>query len=87
MKQMVRASLNPELYDWTAGTEWEGKKSQLARQIVMKRQSALDANSVQEWKTYRSWARNIQQTFSNVFDSITDLEEWALRKIQYRNAY
>lgn len=85
MKRMIRANLNPELLDWTAGTEWEGRKSQLARQIVMKRQQALDSNSIQEWKEYRSWARSIQEMFSNVFDDVRELEEWALTKIQYRN--
>lgn len=86
MKRMIRANLNPELIDWTAGSEWEGKKSQLARQIVMRRQQALDSNSIEEWKDYRSWARSVQDMFSNVFDDVRELEEWALVKIQYRNA-
>ena len=87
MKRMIRSSMNPELIDWTAGTEWEGKKSQLARKIVTYRQQALDSNSVEEWKAYRSWARSIQNMFSNVFDNVRELEEWALKKIQYRSAY
>lgn len=85
MKRMIRANLDPELLDWTYGTEWEGKKSQLARQIVTKRQQALDANSIEDWKEYRSWARSIQEMFSNVFDNVRELEEWALVKIQYKN--
>ena len=87
MKRVIKSSINPELLDWTAGTKWEGKKSQLARQIVMRRQQALDSNSIEEWKDYRSWARSIQNMFSNVFDNVRELEEWALKKIQYRSAY
>jgi len=86
MKRMIRANLDPELLDWTYGTEWEGKKSQLARQIVMKRQQALDSSSVQDWKSYRKWIEELQTTFSNVFDNTRELEEWALLKIKYRNA-
>ncbi len=86
MKRMIISSINPELIDWTAGTEWEGKKSQLARRVVMKRQAALDSDSTSDWHNYRAWARSIQTTFSNVFDNVRELEEWALKKIQYRNA-
>ena len=87
MKRMIRANLNPELLDWTAGTEWEGKKSQLARQIVAKRQAALDSSSVQDWKAYRNWIASIQEMFSNVFDNTREVEEWALTKIKYRNMH
>lgn len=87
MKRMIKSSLNPNLLDWTYGTEYEGRKQQLAYDIVKTRQSALDSGNIDEWKSYRSWIRRLCELYSNIFDNTSELEEWALKQIKYKNAY
>ena len=87
MKRMIKSSINPNLVDWTYGTEYQGRKSELAHDIVESRQSALDSGDVSQWKSYRAWIQRLYDFYSNVFDSTADLEEWALRQVKYKNAW
>lgn len=87
MKRMIISSLNPNLIDWTYGSEYEGRKYQLAQDIVRRRQDALDSGVIEEWKDYRSWVKGLVDMFSNVFDNVRELEEWALKQVKYRRAW
>ena len=86
MKRMIRAGVNPELFDWTAGTAYEGNKHQLAYDIVAAREAALASNDIAKWIRYKEWVSDIYSNFTNVFDSIRDMEEWALVRIKYNDA-